>query len=290
MNLNIIKKAAALGLTMGIIMSFAACTAKTEHKENTETSETLRAKVEAGDEATEETTSEETTAATTAETTEETTTAAPAEYTGEEYQPFINDVIKHIQENDRTYKGSDTVKVTGSMDLSGRKGISYIFTDVDLDGKHELFIGSEGTDATGNKFISVDAFVAIDKDGSYNILLSGWERMHPVYVGNGHFSVGTSLAANCMMSTLYRFNGSTCSLDVVAQYIIDSTEEPDELPVMYYTLYEGRESDFNGPAINDPADDVLHGDEATARWEEINANAAPGGIELLGSDWIRIDI
>jgi len=52
MNSNIIKKAAALGLAMGMIMSFAACTAKTEHKENTETSETLRAKVEAGDEAT----------------------------------------------------------------------------------------------------------------------------------------------------------------------------------------------------------------------------------------------
>jgi len=289
MNSRLFKKAAALGLTAAMVMSFAACTAKTEHKETEETSETLREKTEFGDETTEETTVEETTAETSEETTTVTETTS-AEYTGEEYQPFIDDVIKNIKENQRTYKGNDAVKVTGSMDLSGRKGISYIFTDVDHDGQHELLMGCEGTDATGESFLAVDAFVVIDKDGTYNILLSGWERMHPAYVGNGHFSLGVSAAANCMVSTLYHFDAKTCTLEVDAQYYIDSTEEPGEIPELYYTLYEGRESDFAGPAINDPAEDVLHGDEATARWEEINREIAPDGNELMGSDWIKVDI
>ena len=42
MNSRLFKKAAALGLTAAMVMSFAACTAKTEHKETEETSETLR--------------------------------------------------------------------------------------------------------------------------------------------------------------------------------------------------------------------------------------------------------
>ena len=277
MHSKIIKKAASLGLTAAVIMSLASCAEPETTREIPE--DTQEKKVE-------ETTTEET-------TTEETTTteSSAEEYTGEEYMPFIEDLPQTMKDGkSSTYAGSDKVKVTSSMNTAYKKGFSYIFTDVDNDGQHELLIGYEATDATGEDFLAVDAFVVLGNDGTYNILVSSWERMHPVYAGNGHFSIGMSLAANCSVSTLYHYDAATCALMVDAQYIIDSTEEPDELPVMYYTLYEGRESDFNGPAINDPAEDVLHGDKATARWEEIQAEAAPAGNELMGSEWIRVEI
>ena len=276
MHIKLLRKVAALGLTAAMAMSFASCSRPKQTRETTE--ETQAQKVEET-----ETTTEETTAEETAETTE-------AEYTGEEYMPFIEDLIQTMKDGKRMYEGSDNVKVTGSMDTAYKKGFSYIFTDVDNDGKHELLIGCEGTSATGERFIAVDAFVVIGDAGTYNILVSGWERIHPDYIGNGHIIVGMSAAANCMISTLYHYDSATCSMVVDAQYHIDSTEEPDEIPELYYTLYEGRESDFGGPAINDPAEDVLHGEDATARWKEIQVEIAPNGNELMGAEWIKVEI
>ena len=110
MHIKLLRKVAALGLTAAMAMSFASCSRPKQTRETTE--ETQAQKVEET-----ETTTEETTAEETAETTE-------AEYTGEEYMPFIEDLIQTMKDGKRMYEGSDNVKVTGSMDTAYKKGFS----------------------------------------------------------------------------------------------------------------------------------------------------------------------
>jgi hypothetical protein len=37
-------------------------------------------------------------------------------------------------------------------------------------------------------------------------------------------------------------------------------------------------------------EDVLHGEDATARWKEIHVEIAPNGNELMGAEWIKVEI
>lgn len=274
------KRLIAALLCASMAASLAACS-KTEDKvEETEEETTA-------EETTEETTAEETTEETTAsETAEETTEETVAVSAGEEYQAFLAGLDQAIADGQMYYEGVDGVNGTMNLSLMG-SNYRYLFTDLDADGNSELLIGTEYTDSQGTTLVAVDGFVVIDDEGDYNILVTSWERSHALYIGNGCFAVGGSGGYNLSLDTIYRYNGETASFDVVAELVTDSDEaDPNELPTMYYTVYEGVEWEYSldNRACDDP--DALHGDEALARWNEIQAEAVPNGNELIGSEWI----
>lgn len=271
------KKIIAALLCASMAASLASCSKDDKKAEETEEETTTS-------ETTEETSSEETEETeetTTEETTEETTVAD----TGAEYQPFLDGLDQAIADGQMYYE--DVEGVNGSMCLIlVDSNYQYIYTDLDNNGKSELMIGYEHNDLDGNPVVEVYGFVALDDEGNYNILASSWERQRTSYIGNGNFIMDGSGGADLHIDTLYHFNGETYSFDVAAQLVTDSDEpDPSELPIMYYTVYEGCEWSYevSERACDDP--DALHGDEALARWDEIQAESAPDGNELVGITW-----
>lgn len=282
--------AAAL-MSASILIGICSCDKKAEETteeiskvEETTSEEVIIEETEATEESSEET-SEET---------------SKDEYTGEEYQAFIDDLTAVLSAGDAgdSYYGPgvpDNGDTSTAMYLGLiRDGFSYIFTDVNNDGQHELLIGEEATDLqTGEPIIRVNAFVVVSPEGGYTIAATSWDRNRTSYIGNGTFTSGGSMGASHSVSFFERFDAASCSMVYDTTFYRDFPEtDPSEVPGdPYYTLYEDGarwDTDKYDFPCDDP--DALHGDEALSRWEEIQASAAASGNELLGQTWITVTI
>ena len=134
-------------------------------------------------------------------------------------------------------------------------------------------------------------FVVITPNGDYKNLASSWTRSSTEYVGGLYFHSDGSGGAALHEAEIYRYDPSTQSLAVEANLVTDYDEpDPSQLPIAYYTLYEGTMWDFriSAKAKDDP--NALHGDEAQNKWNEYKAKAYAENNKLADAQWIRVDI
>ncbi|SFD13557.1 hypothetical protein [Ruminococcus albus] len=213
--------------------------------------------------------------------------------TDDRFDPFIEGLSEAIREGSMYYEGpenTDSESTRVSLDLCS-KGFSYTFIDIDNDGEYELFIGDEYTDSEGEKIYTCKGFVVITPNGDFKNLASSWTRSRTKYIGGPYFHSDGSGGANLHEAEIYRYDHSTQSLTVEANLVTDSDEpDPSQLPIMYYTLYEGTMWDYqiSERAKDDP--NALHGDEAQAKWNEYIAKASAETNKLENAQWIRVDI
>jgi len=232
----------------------------------------------------------------TSETTKEDDSEAEennAQVTDDRFDPFIEGLSEAIREGSMYYEGpenTDSESTRVCLELC-TKGFSYTFTDIDNDGENELFIGSKYTDNEGVTSYMCKGFVVITPNGDYKNLASSWTRSSTEYVGGLYFHSDGSGGAALHEAEIYRYDPSTQSLAVEANLVTDYDEpDPSQLPIAYYTLYEGTMWDFriSAKAKDDP--NALHGDEAQNKWNEYKAKAYAENNKLADAQWIRVDI
>lgn len=213
--------------------------------------------------------------------------------TDDRFDPFIEGLSEAIREGSMYYEGpenTDSESTSVCLELC-TKGFSYTFTDIDNDGEYELFIGSKYTDNEGVTSYMCKGFVVITPNGDYKNLASSWTRSSTEYVGGLYFHSDGSGGAALHEAEIYRYDPSTQSLAVEANLVTDYDEpDPSQLPIAYYTLYEGTMWDFriSAKAKDDP--NALHGDEAQNKWNEYKAKAYAENNKLADAQWIRVDI
>ncbi|MBE6868972.1 MAG: hypothetical protein E7494_09445 [Ruminococcus albus] len=216
-----------------------------------------------------------------------------AQVTDDRFDPFIEGLSEAIREGSMYYEGpenTDSESTRVCLELC-TKGFSYTFTDIDNDGENELFIGSKYTDNEGVTSYMCKGFVVITPNGDYKNLASSWTRSSTEYVGGLYFHSDGSGGAALHEAEIYRYDPSTQSLAVEANLVTDYDEpDPSQLPIAYYTLYEGTMWDFriSAKAKDDP--NALHGDEAQNKWNEYKAKAYAENNKLADAQWIRVDI
>ena len=213
--------------------------------------------------------------------------------TDDRFDPFIEGLSEAIREGSMYYEGpenTDSESAQVSLDLCSGS-FSYTFTDIDNNGDHELFIGYESTDNEGIMTYTCIGFVVITPNGEFKNLASSWTRSRTRYVGGLYFLSDGSGGASLHEAEIYRYDSSTQSLAVEANLVTDYDEpDPSQLPIAYYTLYEGTMWDFriSAKAKDDP--NALHGDEAQNKWNEYKAKAYAENNKLADAQWIRVDI
>lgn len=213
--------------------------------------------------------------------------------TDDRFDPFIEGLSEAIREGSMYYEGpenTDSESARVSLELCS-KGFSYTFMDIDSDGEYELFIGDEYTDNEGVTTYSCIGFVVITPNGDFKNLASSWARSRTDYVGGLYFHSDGSGGANLHEAEIYRYDPSTQSFAVEANLVTDSDEpDPNQLPIMYYTLYEGTMWSYqiSERAKDDP--NALHGDEAQNKWNEYKAKAFAESDKLENAQWINVDI
>ena len=175
----------------------------------------------------------------------------------------------------------------GSMYLeymNGADGFIYHLTDIDGNGRDELMIATPAYYGDGTSALIVDAFVVADESGDYHIVTSSWTRNNVEYIGGGHFLRGSSLGAACHVSTLYSYDPDTYSLVTDAEFVSESEEpDPSQLPIFYYSLFEGCSWSYTGTAYEDPS--ALHDEAAENRWDELCSAGGEDITDLMESGW-----
>lgn len=307
-------RAAALFMASLMAVVFSSCgkvedTAAQSDAEETTVSETVTeetADIESSVESAIETT-EDTSAAESAVTTESAAETEMAEETApehtetdkeeniepitdERFDPFIDGLAEAIRGGSRNYDGpenTDSESTGVSLDLC-YNGFSYTFTDIDNDGQYELLIGYEHTDNEGITTYQCIGFVVITPNGEFKNLTSSWTRSRTDYVGGLYFHSDGSGGANLHEAEIYRYDPSTQSFVVEANLITDSEEpDPSQLPIMYYTLYEGTMWNYQTKAKDDP--NAIHGDEAQNKWNEYKAKAYADNDKLGNAQWTKVE-
>ncbi len=276
----------ALCLTMGL--SLAACSKDSkgdrddDEEETEQVEETIIETTETEMEFTIETIVEET-----AET------EAPVSDSQALYQDFLDDFTAAVNSNEMWYSGPEgrTSSLSVEMPLDEfYGGCSYTFLDIDNDGTDELFIAEIYTNSEGVTEYNLKGAIDIDADGNYVIFRAGWSRSRFDYLGNGYFHTGGSGGASLAFASIEQYDPSTYSLSTVAEYVIESIEpDPSELPIMFYSLFEGDAAanfEYDGDSYGNP--NALHDEAATERWEQLQAEYSAGGTGLENAVWTEI--
>ena len=211
--------------------------------------------------------------------------------TDDRYMPYIEGLAEAIRSGERDYNGpenTDSESAQVSLDLCSGS-FSYTFTDIDNNGDHELFIGYESTDNEGIMTYTCIGFVVITPNGEFKNLASSWTRSRTRYVGGLYFLSDGSGGASLHEAEIYRYDSSTQSLAVEANLVTDYDEpDPSQLPIAYYSLYEGTRWSYtiSKRAKDDP--NVLHGDEAQNKWNEYKENAFSYNDTLGKENWTKV--
>ena len=217
-------------------------------------------------------------------TTSETPADDASATTGNPYEGFIDGFKKAVNEKQGAwYYGPDVDSSSVSDDTSGipateilGDSFSYILYDMDKDGTDELFIGGEVTDQ-GEPRINIFGVVTV-ADGKYKIIASGWERSELTYLGGTSFYEAGSSGANLHGASLYTYNSSKKSLDLICSIEYETKEDS----TTSIELFEGE----NGKIKSNVAS--AKDKEAETKFEQAKKDASKDKNELLGKEWTKV--